>query len=220
MASRSPTWAEVLSAALDSKLADMRVALPGRVERYDASTQLADVKPLLRDTFTAEDGTEQPLSLPVLTDVPVVFPGAGGFRLTFPVRQGDTVLLVFTDFGLDRWKALGGEVDPVDTTRHSLAGAVAIPGLHATNAPWSNAGASGMTVGADGGPQIELREGEIILDGGSAKVARDGENVNSSTSMAAWITAVTTALGALSHPVTAPLGPIGNISGGATRVKA
>src|SRR5207253_7611028 len=82
--SRSPTLSEVLRVALDARLADLHVSLPGRVERYNPNTKLADVKPLLQSTIIDEEDNEQLVSLPVIPNVPVVFQGAGGFRVTFP----------------------------------------------------------------------------------------------------------------------------------------
>src|SRR5690606_35102727 len=92
-ASRTPTLAEVLRRAMDRCVADLRVSLPARVTRYDASKRLCDAQPLLRETYTDADDKPMNVSLPVVTNVPVVFPGAGGFSVTFPVESGDIVLL-------------------------------------------------------------------------------------------------------------------------------
>lgn len=54
----------------------------------------------------------------------------------------------------------------------------------------------------------------ITVNGGTAKAARDGEDVMSSTTMGAWITAVSTATGA-----TPPTGAIGAVSGGSDALK-
>lgn len=160
---RSPSLAAVLNTFKAQMFADMRVSLPARVERYDASTQTADVKPLLKDAFVEEDGTRAIESLPVVTNVPVVFPGAGGFRLTFPVRAGDTVLLVFADRSLDAWLAQGGEASPSDDRRHNLSDAVAIPGLHPNNAPWSGAEEGVVTLGSDAGAAEFVATADRVL---------------------------------------------------------
>jgi len=67
--------------------------------------------------------------MPVVPDVPVVWPRSGGAQMTMPVRRGDTVLLVFTDRSIDRWLAQGGNVTPDDRRQHDLSDAVAVPGL-------------------------------------------------------------------------------------------
>ena len=62
------------------------------------------------------------------------FPGSGAFPETFPLKAGDTVLLVFSSSSIDRWLSLGGEVDPIDDRRHHITDAMAIPGLRSMNA--------------------------------------------------------------------------------------
>lgn len=109
----------------------MRVALPGRVESYDAATQTCSVQPYVQDGIKDETGTRQAVRLPVVTSVPVVFPGAGAYSITWPLAVGDTVLLLFASSSIDRWLALGGEVDPIDDRRHHVTDAIAIAGLRA-----------------------------------------------------------------------------------------
>jgi hypothetical protein len=177
--SRTPTLAEVIRTALDARLAEVHVSLPARVERYDEVKQLVDVKPLLREAVFDADGVESHVSLPVITNVPVVFPGAGGFRLTFPVAAGDTVLLVFAERSLDQWLSSGGgEADPVDLRQHALSDAVAMPGLHTFTKPWTGASTSALTLGKDGGPQVEIDDIDIKLHGGILEVARRTDPVS------------------------------------------
>jgi Phage protein Gp138 N-terminal domain len=131
MSNRAPTLAEVLRLALERSSRALRVGLPGRVERFDAANQLADVTPLLQESATDESGNEQLESLPVLTNVPVQFAGGGGFAETFPVAAGDPCWITFSDRSLDEWIDRGGVVDPVDARRHDLGDPVAILGVRA-----------------------------------------------------------------------------------------
>lgn len=149
MSPRTPTLAALLNRFKAQAFADLRVSMPARVEKYDDATQLADVQPLLKDSYVDEDGERQIARLPVVTNVPVVFPGGGGMRITFPVRAGDTVLLVFSDRSIDSWLAQGGEASPEDERRHHLSDAVAIPGLHPNNAAWSGTESGVVTIGED-----------------------------------------------------------------------
>lgn len=116
---------EPLRRALRQASSEMHVALPAQIERYDHTEQRADVLPLLRRAYV--DGEVQ--DMPVVPDVPVVWPRSGGAQMTMPVRRGDTVLLVFTDRSIDRWLAQGGNVTPDDRRQHDLSDAVAVPGL-------------------------------------------------------------------------------------------
>ena len=130
MSENSTSLVEELNEFINSRLGDLHVSMPARVESYDAATQKVSVTPLIRRGFLDESDTRVTKELPVLTDVPVQFQGAGNFKITFPIAKGDTVLLVFSDFSLERWLADGGTgVDPEDDRRHAISDAVAIPGI-------------------------------------------------------------------------------------------
>lgn len=126
---QSPDLPTVLAGALRAHMKGVRVALPGRVETYDPTTQSCSVQPLIFDGVPDETGTRQPDRIAVVENVPVVFPGSGAFSITFPISKGDTVLLVVSSSSIDRWLAIGGEVDPIDDRRHHITDAIAIPGL-------------------------------------------------------------------------------------------
>jgi len=80
----TPSLPEVLRQAFDARLANVYTALPGIIERYDAGK--ADIK--------VEN-------LPVLLDVPVIFS-----VLTFPIKAGDKVQLIFNQHDLSKPIAL------------------------------------------------------------------------------------------------------------------
>jgi hypothetical protein len=156
-----PTLADAIRRAVECAVADLHVAIPARVERVDLAKALVDVKPLVKDRYS-EDGATKVQSVPVVTNVPLVFPGAGGMRITFPVTKGDTVLLVFSERSLDSWLVRGGEVDPLDDRRHSLSDAVAIPGLNDFAHPWKAISSSAVTIGKDGEAQHPAGLGDKI----------------------------------------------------------
>lgn len=161
MNSRTPTLTEVLGLAVRAGAADLRVALPGRVERYDLARGTVDVQPLLRETTRDDAGELVAERLPVLTGVPLVFPGAGGFALVFPVQVGDQVLLVFADRSLDGWRDQGAEATPADERRHALSDAIAIPGLMHTGSPAATA--DHAVLGASIGLRLHLKPGVVEL---------------------------------------------------------
>jgi hypothetical protein len=147
------------------------------VESYDATTQKASVQPLIkRGYYDEKGGVRQAESLPIITGVPVLFPGGGGCRITWPIAVGDTVLLVFSEASLDKWVVTGGEVDPRDDRRHSLSDAVAIPGLR----PFKNATA------ADG-TNVVIEAPAEIHAGGSSALALQAELADLKSRIASWI---------------------------------
>ncbi len=126
----TPSLETIFDLALSKRLKDVRVSIPGRIERYNPSTQKADVQPLVMEEYVDDLGDRQVKPLPVCTNVPVLFPGVGSWRITGPVHTGDTVMLLFSSSSIDRWAARGGMVDPQDDRHHDLSDAVAIPGLY------------------------------------------------------------------------------------------
>lgn len=157
--------AELIRKAMEHRLADVRTAMPARVQSYDVTTQTVDVSPLVREiTETAGDDIEE--ALPVIPSVPVAFPRAGGFFVTFPIVPGDTGQIVICDRSIDQWRTRGSQsftpeygyaVHPLDKRRHGLAGAVFYPGLSDALNPLLDAHATDMVLGKDGGVSIHIK---------------------------------------------------------------
>lgn len=102
-------------------------AIPGRVVGSpDLKSQRCDVQ-ILVDRVTVEG---EPQRHPLLLNVPIIFPGSKTSQLTFPIDDGDTVMLVFSQRSIDRFKlgSSNGHV-PADFRKYSRNDAVAIPGL-------------------------------------------------------------------------------------------
>jgi hypothetical protein len=159
----TPSLAEVLQAALDSFKGQLHVAMPGIVVSYDEAKQKANVQPQVKSLIIDQDGNEESLSLPELPSVPVVFPRGGGFFVSFPLQPGDQVLLVICDRELNVWKSKGGDMSPQDPRTHHLADAVAIPGCYPFADVLTDAHASNMVLGKDGGAQVHVKTDEIDL---------------------------------------------------------
>jgi len=125
MSNSTPTFAEVIMAAINSRLLDLHVSMPAVVEAYDKATNSVTVKPSLKRKY---EGTSSAVDLPVIVKVPVAFPRGGKTSMTWPLEKGDSVMLVFSERSLDVWKARGGVVDPADPRKFHLTDAWAIPG--------------------------------------------------------------------------------------------
>ncbi len=112
MTTRNTTLQDLLARFRESLVSDLHTSLPGKVVKCDPSTQKADVQPLIKERYADENGARQARELPVIPAVPVQFPGAGGYRITFPVAVGDTGLIMFAEASLDKSLVSGGTVDP------------------------------------------------------------------------------------------------------------
>ncbi|MCP8696612.1 Gp138 family membrane-puncturing spike protein [Klebsiella pneumoniae] len=106
----------------------MRVAMPGIIQSFDPDAVTAVVQPAIKGAEKDESGAEVSVNLPLLVDVPVVFPRGGGCTLTFPVKAGDECLVIFADRCIDFWWQSGGIQEPVDERMHDLSDAFCIVG--------------------------------------------------------------------------------------------
>lgn len=201
---RDPSLALVLEQALRHHTDGLRVAMPGRVEKFDAATQTADVLPMTRLTDIV-NGVDTPVALPVVPSVPVVFAGGGAYAATFPVARGDECLVVFCDLSLDEWFASGGIETPVDLRVHGLNGAVALVGLRAQPHALSEFDATRAVFGAHG-PRVAC-DGTAVHVGVGHGVSGTQSAMRGEVHLAAldtWMTTVSTALKA--NPYTAAAG--------------
>ncbi|WP_323102806.1 Gp138 family membrane-puncturing spike protein [Klebsiella quasipneumoniae] len=106
----------------------MRVSIPGIIQSFDPDAVTAVVQPAIKGAEKDESGAEVSVNLPLLVDVPVVFPRGGGCTLTFPVKAGDECLVIFADRCIDFWWQSGGIQEPVDGRMHDLSDAFCIVG--------------------------------------------------------------------------------------------
>lgn len=161
----SLTLAQLLKLTMEQRLQDLHVALPGKVEDYDASKQTATVKPLIKRHVAGDEGGKVVESLPVIYNVPVMFPRGGGYFLSFPLQAGDHVLIVFCERNISQWQPQGADVDPGDVELHPLSGAVCFPGLYPDSQQLGDANANNFVVGQDGGCQTHYTDQDIRLTG-------------------------------------------------------
>lgn len=125
---RVEDFLEALRAAMDGRLAEAWTALPGIVQDFHAQAMTVSVQPAIRGRLRDEHGRVRSADLPLLVDVPVVFPAGGGFTLTFPVKQGDECLVVFSSRCIDAWWQSGGVGEPLEPRMHDLSDGFALVG--------------------------------------------------------------------------------------------
>lgn len=159
---RDPDIVEGVRAAILGERAKMRTALPGVVQSYNAATQRATVQSGV--ALRLLDGTTE--TDPLFVDVPVVYPGAGGYSIHYPLAAGDECLILCSERSMDEWLAEGGyNVAPGDPRRFSAQDAICLPGLRsAPNAlPAAARPADALTIAsADGAVRIEVRAGGVV----------------------------------------------------------
>lgn len=172
MSTFTPTAADVIQFLLDDDRAHLFVALPATVESYDAAGQTVNCKPMTKRVARNADDDRLVDELPVLPAVPVVWLRAGGYFMTMPLAAGDGGLVVCCDSDLGAWRDSGRVSDPGDERRHSLTGAVFIPGLETVARALTEAATGHMVLGQQGGPSIHIDGSSVQLgDAGGQFVA-------------------------------------------------
>jgi hypothetical protein len=126
---REPTLQEVIDTAIESRLLDIHTSLPGRVKKYDAAAQTVDVELVVRGVVPNADDDGAPVleDLPIIPNVPVEWPQAGGFYFHMPLAVGDEGKLTFFEAAVGHFRESGATSPPGDLRRHSLSSATFTP---------------------------------------------------------------------------------------------
>ena len=78
-----------------------RCCIPCIVQSYNEENNTVECQPAIRERIINEDGTIQYVQLPLLVNVPVVFPGSSDFELKLILKQNDECLVLFSDLSID-----------------------------------------------------------------------------------------------------------------------
>ncbi|EFL9897436.1 translation initiation factor IF-2 [Escherichia coli] len=113
--------------------AAVKNVLPGIVRSFDPETvtcavDVAIIAQVMKPGTVAEDYQYESVRYPILVDLPVVFPRGGGVTLTFPIKEGDECLIVFSSRSIDFWWQNGGVQERADGRVLDLSDAFVIPG--------------------------------------------------------------------------------------------
>lgn len=104
-----------------------RVAIPCIVQSYNSTQNTVECQPAIREEVIRDDNSTEYIQLPLLINVPVVFPNTGKYGIKFPINQGDEVLVIFADGAIDNFWLKGNIQNPVEARRHDLSDGIAIP---------------------------------------------------------------------------------------------
>jgi len=176
MADKTPglsTLASNIKQGVESRLKDLHTSMPGIIESFDAETQLASIQPAIRRIFVTRDGDTEiltPSDLPILINVPIIFPRGGGFSLTFPVKKGDECLLNFCERSIDNWHETGKVKKPGARRFHSLSDATAFVGLSSIPNKIPNYDPDNVELKKDDG-SVSIK----LLNNGNLEIHSDGD---------------------------------------------
>ena len=145
MANAALDLIDVLNKHLSSKLIDLHTALPGVVQKYYSESQRADVQIAIKRKKS--DGEEA--LIPVLPEVPVMFPRNSNSIFHFPLAEGDTVLVVFNERDCDNFRSSNQLLPPATSRKFHLSDAVCIPGFNRDTDQANIADATAVSLSSD-----------------------------------------------------------------------
>jgi hypothetical protein len=142
---------------------NLRVSMPGIIQAFDSITQTVTVQPAIREKIIDDQLEQHWVDLPLLLDVPISFPRAGGFALTLPIVAGDECLVIFGDSCIDAWFSNGDVQNQIEKRRHDLSDAFAIIGT------WSQPNKL---------PNYSTTAAQLRTVGGSAYISLSGNEID------------------------------------------
>lgn len=155
-----------LEAMKDKTSSSIRVSMPALIKEIDYERMVISAQPCIKEKIRQSDGTVKDISLPVIEDIPLVYPSAGGFSITFPVSINDECLLVFADFCIDSWWQSGGLQTQFESRRHDLSDCFAIPSQMSQAKKINNFNSNSLEIKNNAtGMKIEV-QGDTIKIGG------------------------------------------------------
>lgn len=176
---------ELLNELFSNKMADVHISMPAKIVNYDHTLRKATVQPAINQRYN--DG--EVVEFPLIHNVPVIQPSSGGAFIHLPVKQGDNVLLVFSEKSLEEWLQNGKIVTPDDPRQNDLTDAIAITGL----SPFI---ASGVANNEDviisyKGSTISIKpDSTIEAETGTANIIADEVNISGNLNVGGNVTVV------------------------------
>ena len=155
-------------------------AIVTEVHLSGESIESVSVRPTIARVYTDGDIRTKP----IINNVPVVFPSAGGGILSFPIEVGDTVLIIFCKEDIENFINGTSEI-PRTLRRFSYNDAIAIPSLYPTSKNLQPSkddtvlkyNGNSITLKKDGGIEVTADKGAIdtlAKEGNISTTANEG----------------------------------------------
>ncbi|MCL8000189.1 hypothetical protein M8994_18320 [Brucella sp. 21LCYQ03] len=159
---------ETYRSMIDDIKSGLHTALTGTVTAFYPETMTVDIQPNTKSAVRQPDGTVKTIPYPLLTGVPVSFPGGGGASLTFPIKPGDEAMVTFASRSTDAWVQSGGEQNPMDARTQDLSDGIAHVGVRSSGKlPTGGASADSTELRTDDGKT------RISFNGGGIAISSD-----------------------------------------------
>ena len=180
---RAPSERREQDLKLRQTVNNVRVAMPGIIQSFDATEQTVTVQCAIREKINM-DGNLSWQEIPLLLDVPIIFPRAGNYILTMPIQTGDECLVVFGDSCMDAWWQSGGVQNQIDCRRHDLSDGYAIVGLYSQPRRITNYSTNTAQLrNLSGSAYVELSGDNVNIVGGNVTISATSVTIGGSTTI-------------------------------------
>lgn len=154
-----PTLASLLELFKKGVKKEINCHQVGEIVSFDSDNQTAEVQ--IKMSYIVNGEIKQ---YPLLVDCPCVVLGGGQGRITFPIQQGDSCLVLFNDRDIDNWFSGGQTMQPRTERAHSFSDAIALVGIRNMQNKITDYLADGTEL-RYGSSTIKLQDGKITING-------------------------------------------------------
>lgn len=158
----------------------------GRIVSFNSENQTAQAELMI-----TRETEGKVIEYPILVDCPVIFLSGGDSRITMPIKEGDSCLILFNDEDIDNWFTSGNKLSPNTNRMHSLTDGFILVGMrnnankvsnYLTNAINLRYNNSDISIYSD---HIEITDGSctITMSGGNITLEGSAININGNLSI-------------------------------------
>lgn len=120
---------EATRMAQDAHQSQIWTSFPAIVKKHNENGTVT-VQPTIKQLHVKADGKQEWVQHPEIEDMPIQYPGGGGASWTYPMKDGDEVLVSVASRNMDKWWQQGGvQEQSVPFRMHHPSDGFAIPGF-------------------------------------------------------------------------------------------
>ena len=120
---------EATHQAINGRMANVWTSFPATVNSVDLGNNTVSVTPTIQINVKDANGNITPTTISNIPNVPIVWPKAGGYSLTFPIKAGDECLVSVASRAIDGWHQSGNISKQIESRMHDLTDSFAIFGV-------------------------------------------------------------------------------------------
>lgn len=152
----------LIKTMIELNLHNLHTSIPCVVESFNGDGTV-NATPAIKRVLNEND---EEITLPTLSEIPIIYPSVGKYRITFPIEKGDEGMLVFSEREINQFVEKGEITRPLMYRKHSISDAVFIPALISQGKRNNVSSSEGLVLEeVSGGAKIELINGKINLYG-------------------------------------------------------